>query len=102
MPWTDRVDRATVIPKDAVSVPTDAQARCSVEILKHVFVSKLAEGKFEPARDALDLGSTRVDATSLRTPTAVVTLLAVKTKSAPIEKLAHVLSENTTLPGSWV
>ena len=97
-----RIDRAAAIPKDAVSVPTEAQARRSVEVFEHVFISELAEGKFEPAGDALDLGSARIDATGLRASTTVVTLLAVKTKSALVERLGHVFGDNTTLLRSWV
>ena len=94
--WPDGIDRAAAIPKDAVSVSADAQARRSVEVLEHVFIPELAEGKFEPAGDAIDLRSAWIDATGLRASTAVVTLLAVKTKSALVERLGHVFGDNTT------
>ncbi len=90
---THGVDRATPIPENTVAVTTDAEAWRAVE-RPQIAIAEGVERQLEPSRDALRLGATGIDPTRLRSPAAVVTLLAGEPKAPVVEQqLRHLLGD---------
>ncbi len=83
---TDRVNRAAVLPEDAVSTGADAKTGRAVEILHHVASPKGVEWNLEPTGDAFRLGLAGVNAAPVYSPAAVVTLLAGESKPAMVKR----------------